>query len=137
MLKSLTTATAAPLFPEERPTSQAVLEWWELFEPRLTPEQRALNLGLKPKSFVAYTPITLPGLLHASDADGVTARDAAASRRLRQSAVDTTRDRVESLRIATAELDDSIFTLLKEALKPHAPMLLDGEFLTVYHKRSF
>ena len=68
---SAASTASLPLFPEERPSVETVLDWLKSATPLLSSEQTALLNGYEPLALLAYTAESSPPQLVAA-AGGVT-----------------------------------------------------------------
>ena len=126
-----TTAITLPLFPKERPLASEVSDWIDSAKSILPPDQKALIDGVAPRSLLVYTHASVPAALDSAVAgEGPTAsRDA-----LRANIEDSNALKTQQQEAHDSEIRDALFSSLRAALKPNAPLFLSK--LEHDHKQS-
>ena len=120
------------VFPGEKALSSEVLEWTRVNKPRLSADHRALAEGYQPRSLIAYRAAPIPAELTAGG--DVTASMVANRDVLRQTRTDDN-VKLELQRAAhSAEIRNSFFEVIAEALSPKASLFLRG--LRERHKQA-
>ena len=108
-------AATLPLFEKERPKSSTVLDWLKTAKPLLSADQRAIVEGNTPRSLLQYTAATIPPVLVADAATGVTATAAAQREAVRLQIQDSNDLKEQQYRAHESEIRLSLFLAIESA----------------------
>ena len=117
-------ANVFPLFPEERPSSEAVLKWFEEATPLLTADESSLVGGLMPRSLLLYTAGNVPDPLVV--ANGITETAVASRLSLILDRQDANATKLIQYNTHLSEIQNNWFKKLQIAFRTNAPLLLQS-----------